>query len=250
MGENPRDAARNADADAGTSIGGTGSDRTPDPLVALDDVTKRYGGVTALESVSLSVRPGTVHGLVGPNGAGKTTTLALLSGLARPTSGRVARSTDAVGYGFQEPRFYPELTPRENLAVFRGLASDPPPRNWIDRLVTGLGIEPAVHRRAGDLSGGFRTRLDLALALVGRPRLLLLDEPLADVDDVSADRIVSFLEEYLAADDERAIVVSTHDVAAFADHFDHLTVVVDGAVRYDGPPGPDVSDRIRRALER
>ena len=217
--------------------------------IVLEGVTKRYGATTALDDVSLGIRPGTFHGLVGPNGAGKSTLFALLTGLARPTDGRVTRTVDSVGYSFQEPRFYPDLTPRENLAVFRSMAADPPPTEWIDTLLEELRLEPAADRRAADLSGGFRSKLDLALALVSRPRIVLLDEPLADVDDHSAGRIVDFLASYRRDRPDRAVVVSTHDVASFAPELERLTVVVDGAIRFDDAPEDDVLEQYRAVLE-
>ncbi|SEH16364.1 ABC-2 type transport system ATP-binding protein [Natronorubrum sediminis] len=216
--------------------------------LALVDVTKRYGDTTALEDLSVAIHPGTFHGLIGPNGSGKTTLFAILAGLTRPSSGRVSVPEDAtVGYSFQEPRFYPALTVRENLEVFRGFADDPPPDSWLETLLEELRLEPVADRRADELSGGFRTKLDLGLALIKRPQFLLLDEPLADVDDYSRRRITSFLEEYRA--DGRTVVVSTHNVASFAEQFDRLTVVVDGELRYDGSPDADVVAQYRSVLE-
>ncbi|ELY51359.1 ABC transporter ATP-binding protein [Natronorubrum bangense] len=216
--------------------------------LTLVDVTKRYGETTALEGLSLTFCPGTFHGLIGPNGSGKTTLFALLAGLTRPSSGRIERDSAAtVGYSFQEPRFYPALTVRENLEIFRGFAAEPPPKTWLETLLEELRLEPAADRRAAELSGGFRKKLDLALALVKRPQFLLLDEPLADVDDYSRRRIRSFLETYQT--DDRTVVVSTHNVAAFADRLDRLTVIVDGDLRFDGPPKDDVVAQYRTVLE-
>jgi len=213
---------------------------------AVEAASKRYGDVTALSAVSVTVAPGRFHGLVGPNGSGKTTLFHLLSGLARPTGGRVRRPPVPVGVGFQVPRFYPDLTVRENLSVFRSFAADPPPADWTETLLEALRLDPAAHRKASDLSGGFRTKLDLALAMVKRPRYLLLDEPLTDVDDYSRRRIVAFLADYPG--EERSVVVSTHNVEAFADAFDRLTVLADGTVAFDGPVDDPVA-RYRAALE-
>ena len=225
-------------------------DRTGDstPALALSGVTKRYGPTTALSDVTVAFEPGTFHGLIGPNGSGKTTLFALLAGLARPTSGTVDRGGARVGFSFQEPRFYPSLTVRENLEIFRAFADDPPPRSWIDTLLEELRLAPAERRRADELSGGFRKKLDLGLALVKRPQFLLLDEPLADVDDHSRRRIRAFLDAYRREGD-RTVVVSTHNVAAFADLFDRVTILVDGEIRADGAPAEDVVAQYRDALE-
>ncbi|WP_247002521.1 ABC transporter ATP-binding protein [Halosolutus gelatinilyticus] len=244
--ETTADDTTTDDADDATDLAAD-PDGTDAPL-ALSNATKRYGKTTALEGVSLAFEPGTFHGLIGPNGSGKTTLFALLAGLARPTSGRVDRASASVGYSFQEPRFYPDLTVRENLAVFRGFVDDPPPESWTETLLDELRLAPAAHRRADELSGGFRTKLDLALALVKRPRFLLLDEPLADVDEYSRRRIRSFLASY-QRESNRTVVVSTHNVAAFADLFDRVTVIVDGELRIDGPPEEDVLAQYRSALD-
>jgi ABC-2 type transport system ATP-binding protein len=214
---------------------------------AVEGVTKHYDGVTALSGVSVDVEVGSFHGLVGPNGSGKTTLFHLLSGLARPTGGRVRRPPVPVGVGFQVPRFYPDLTVRENLSVFRSFAADPPPADWTETLLEELRLDPAAHRKASDLSGGFRTKLDLALAMVKRPTFLLLDEPLTDVDDHSRRRIISFLSTYPGED--RCVVVSTHNVEAFGPAFDRVTVLVDGTVAFDGPAEDDAIAQYRAALE-
>jgi ABC-2 type transport system ATP-binding protein len=213
----------------------------------VEGVTKHYDGVTALSGVSVDVEVGSFHGLVGPNGSGKTTLFHLLSGLARPTGGRVRRPPVPVGVGFQVPRFYPDLTVRENLSVFRSFAADPPPADWTETLLEELRLDPAAHRKASDLSGGFRTKLDLALAMVKRPTFLLLDEPLTDVDDHSRRRIISFLSTYPGED--RCVVVSTHNVEAFGPAFDRVTVLVDGTVAFDGPAEDDAIAQYRAALE-
>ncbi|WP_290815038.1 ABC transporter ATP-binding protein [Halovivax sp.] len=210
--------------------------REATPDIRLVDVTKRYAAATALEGVTIDIRPGEFHGLVGPNGSGKTTLFRVLAGLTRPTEGRVERRGDpTVGFSFQEPRFYPELTVRENVSVFRRLSGASVDDDWVETLYEELRLEPAVHRRADELSGGFRTKLDLALALLARPQYVLLDEPLADVDEHSRRRIRAFLERYQRAEPDRTVVVSTHNVRAFARSFDRLTVLVDGTVRADEP---------------
>jgi len=237
-------------------------------VVAVEDVHKHYGArwgigvprprdsdgeegasdtVVALDGVSLSVEPGEFRGLLGPNGSGKTTLFRLIAGLERPSAGRVVRPDATVGHSFQRPCFYEDLTVRENLRVFRAFDDDPPAWSWVEELLEGLRLAPASHRIAGDLSGGFSTKLDLALAMLGRPDVLLLDEPFTDVDDYSRRRIRSFLAAY--NDDGRTIVVSTHNVEAFAPVLDAITVVLDGTVRYDGPPSADLTTQYRDLLE-
>jgi ABC-2 type transport system ATP-binding protein len=203
--------------------------------------------VVALDGVSLAIEHGEFRGLLGPNGSGKTTLFRLIAGLERPTSGTVSRPDASVGYSFQRPCFFEDLTVRENLRVFHRLLDDPPDWSWTEELIGGLRLDPADHRVAGDLSAGFATKLDLALALLGRPSVLLLDEPFADVDDYSRRRIRSFLADYRT--DDRTIVVSTHNVEAFAPVLDRVTILLDGTLRYDGEPAADALGQYRELLE-
>lgn len=210
---------------------------TPDPLV-VDGVSKRYGDVLALDGVSLRVDPGTIHCLLGPNGSGKTTLFDVVLGLTRPTSGTVDRGDGTVGCGFQDPTFYPDLTVAENLATFAGL-TDGADATWRERVVEELGLSRVAERSAGALSGGWRKRLDLALAVLGRPAYVVLDEPLDDLDDVVRRRVLDFLATYRS--EGGAVLVATHRAAAFEGLADHVTVLRDGEVRLDSPT--DALDR-------
>ncbi len=201
--------------------------------LALEAVTKEYGTVVALDDVSVAVPDSGFHCLLGPNGSGKTTMLRLLLGLERPTQGQVHREGVTLGCGFQDPSFYPSLSVRENLVVFAGLL-DGADADWRDRLVEELRLEPALHRIAGDLSGGYARKLDLALAMLDQPDVVLLDEPLGALDDVSRQQLLVVLRDYCEAGN--AVVVSTHQVSVFEPYLDHVTVVFDGEVRYDGAP--------------
>ncbi|RXK48349.1 ATP-binding cassette domain-containing protein [Halorientalis pallida] len=203
-----------------------------DPILALREISKAYGDVTALSGVDLSVEPGTIHALVGPNGSGKTTLFRIALGLTRPSSGSVDAPADGIGPGFQRANFYRDLTVAENLDVFAALtgADD---EAWREELCSTLRLDRVRDRRAGDLSGGFGKKLDLALALLNRPAVVCLDEPMGDLDDVSKTNLLDLLTDY--RDEGHAVVVSTHQLGAFADVIDHLTVLHDGAVLVDEP---------------
>ncbi len=200
--------------------------------LALEDVSRLYGDVLAVDDVSLSFGDSTFHCLLGPNGSGKTTIFRLLLGLDRPSSGTVTRDTHTVGCGFQRPTFYPSLSVRENLDVFASLAGESG-QAWRERLLDALQLRPVLDRPAGELSGGYARKLDLALALLDRPGVVLLDEPLGALDDVSADRLVSFLAAY--RDAGHCVVVSTHRATEFEPHLDRVTIVAGGTVLLDAP---------------
>jgi len=197
--------------------------------IRLAGVSKRYDGVTVLDSVSLRIETGDVHALVGPNGSGKSTLLSLVLGLTRPSDGTVSRPEDHVGCSFQTPSLYPDLTVDENLDVFAAMgAAD---RAWVETVRSGLGLEPVCSRVVGDLSGGYQCLVDVALAFVRRPAFVLLDEPLDELDSGTRERVVEFVTEYV--DGDRTVLVSTHHLDAFGPSLDRLTVLADGTVRYD-----------------
>jgi ABC-2 type transport system ATP-binding protein len=150
--------------------------------------TRRYGGVAALDNVSLEVRAGELVGLLGPNGAGKTTLLNLLVGLRRPSAGRVelfggdprdAHNRRAIGVTPQETGLPPTLRVGEVVDYVGAHFPDPVGR---DELLPRFGLDGLAKRQTGGLSGGQRRRLAVALAFVGRPRLVFLDEPTTGLD--------------------------------------------------------------------
>lgn len=203
---------------------------TGDSCITIDGVTKSFGSVVAVDDVSLSVASGTYHCLLGPNGSGKTTLLRLVLGLQRPDRGQIDVAAATVGCGFQQPNFYPGLTVRENIDVFAGLVGADN-SEWTETVVEELRLTPALDRRAGSLSGGYARKLDLTLALVNRPDVLLLDEPLGALDDVSTTRLLSFLDAYVG--DGNTILLSTHHVTAFEPYLDRVTLMHDGRVLVD-----------------
>ena len=156
----------------------------------VESVVKRYGDRVALDDVSLSVEPGEVCGLLGPNGAGKTTLVSIIAGLREAdsgrvsvagvdmaTGGRVARAQ--VGLAAQETGIYPTVTVRENLVLFADLAGyrNPQRDQRVEDVAEILELTEFLPRLARHLSGGEKRRLHTAMALLHRPRVLLLDEP-------------------------------------------------------------------------
>lgn len=157
-------------------------------LATLDRVSRRFGDVVALDDVSLSIEPGVVLGLLGPNGAGKSTLISLLQGLRRPTSGAVrlfggdpadARSRIRLGSTPQETALPPALRVGE---VIDFVGRHFPERLPVEELAAEFGLEELLRRQTGALSGGQKRRLSVALAFVGRPQLVLLDEPTTGLD--------------------------------------------------------------------
>ena len=202
-------------------------------LAQLDRVSRRYGDITAVDDVSLDIEPGSIVGLLGPNGAGKTTLISLQQGLRRPTSGRVAlfggdpgdaRNRRHLGSTPQETALPPTLKVRE---VIDFVGAHFPDRIPTADLAAEFGLDELLRRQAGSLSGGQKRRLSVALAFVGDPRLVLLDEPTTGLD-VDARRT---LWDALRRQHDRGatIVVTSHyleEIEALAER-----VVVMGAGR-------------------
>lgn len=197
--------------------------------ITFTGVSKQYGPVTALDDIDLTIEPGTCHALTGANGSGKTTVLRLIAGLTTPTTGTIDRPPGRVGYAFQQPNIYPSLSVRENIDVFGTLSAADP--DWIDDLLTTFRLDRVTHRPATALSDGYQKKLDLALAFLARPPTVLLDEPLADIDDQTAANLVEFLDSYTTG--ERVVVLATHNATRFADVLDETTHLHDGSIDSD-----------------
>jgi ABC-2 type transport system ATP-binding protein len=179
-----------------------------DPALALDGVTKRYGAVHALQSLSFAVAPGQMFGLIGPDGAGKTTTIRLLCGLLRADGGRVrvlghdpirehGQIMRSVGYLSQRFSLYGDLSIDENIAFFAEIHGLRGYEAHRDRLLDLTQLRPFRDRLADRLSGGMKQKLALACTLVHEPRVILLDEPTTGVDPVSRREFWKLLSEFL-----------------------------------------------------
>ncbi len=162
----------------------------PGARIEISHLTKRFGGFTAVDDLSFAVEPGRITGFLGPNGAGKTTTLRMALGLVHPTSGSVTIDGQAythladplgtVGAALEATGFHPGRSGRDHLRVLAAASGIPDSR--VDELLELTGIPAFARRRAGAYSMGMRQRLALAAALLGDPRVLILDEPANGLD--------------------------------------------------------------------
>ena len=216
-------------------------------VLEVTDLTKRYGDRTALDGVSLSVAPGEVCGLLGPNGAGKTTLVSIVAGLRTAdagsvlvdgvdvaTGGRAARQ--AMGLAAQETGIYPTLTVRDNLQLFARLAGFRGTAlvERIDEVADIMELTDLADRPARQLSGGEKRRLHTAMALVHRPRLLMLDEPTTGVDVATRSRLLEAISR-LAAEEGCAIVYSTHYLPEIEALGATVAILDHGRIRARGP---------------
>ena len=211
-------------------------------IIETKALTKRYGALTAVDDLNLTVRQGEVFGLLGPNGAGKTTTTLMLLGLTEPTAGSASISgVDCtrnpiqvkrfVGYLPDNMGFYPDMTGRQNLRMtgaMNGLSGDYLEAR-IDELVARVGMTEAVDRRAGTYSKGMKQRLGLAAALLGYPKLLILDEPTNGLDPIGIAEVRDFIR---ALCDERGktILISSHILSEIALLADDIGIIDHGVL--------------------
>jgi ABC-type multidrug transport system ATPase subunit len=201
------------------------------PLLAARGVSRRYGDHVALEPTDLEVAAGEVVALVGPNGAGKSTLLAILAGALPPSTGTVERASGVgVGWMPQRPAHYGRLTARENLEFFARLEGEDEPEAAAGRLLDDF--ELPTDRPSSNLSVGNRQRLNLAIALLGSPTVLLLDEPTASLDPAQRTRLWERTASLAAS--AGAVVVATQNVEDLERTCDRVVELVEGRAVFAG----------------
>ncbi len=203
---------------------------TTQAAIETAGLTKHFPGVQALTDLTLEVPTGSIYGFLGPNGAGKTTALKMLAGLTRPTSGTArvagipveagAAYRQAVGFLGQEPRFYGWMTGREVIQYVGSLypADARPNKARIQEVIDLVGIADAADRPSKTYSGGMRQRLGIAQAIVTRPKVVLLDEPVSALDPIGRREVLELM---TALKGEVTVFYSTHildDVQRVSDH--------------------------------
>ena len=209
--------------------------------ISFHKLTKRYGSVLAVDDLSFDVLPGRVTGFLGPNGSGKTTTLRILLGLAAPTSGtatiagwpyrRLPDPMRRVGAALDSNTFHPGRSAAQHLRIIT-TAADLPPRR-VDEVLDLVGLSDVAGRKVGGFSADMRQRLSLAGALLGNPRVLVLDEPLNGLDPDGIRWIRGLLRSQAAGG--RTVLVSSHLLSEVAQTVDHVVIVSAGQVRFAGP---------------
>jgi ABC-2 type transport system ATP-binding protein len=208
-------------------------------MITTEGLTKRYRRRYALSDITLEIPDGGVTALVGPNGAGKSTLLKLCIGFERPTSGRLevngfdpvrrrAKAVASIGYVPQTASLYRDLSVLDHLRLAGAVRPGFDPNHARERL-RPLGIP--VTARVGELSGGEQSQVCLAIALGTRAPLLLLDEPLANLDPLARRDFLRVAR--LAADDGTTVVLSSHALSEIEDTADRLLVLGEGRVLYD-----------------
>ena len=202
-------------------------------VLEISDLTKRYGKVTALAGLDLTLHDGTVHGLVGPNGAGKTTMLLIISGLRRKTSGEITFGvpTNKVMLMPDTPDFFPLLTAREIVDLARYPFRKEVSEESVTEVIELVGLGDSIDRRVGGFSRGMKQRLGLATTLIGEPQLLLLDEPCSALDPIGRREILDVI---FRLRSKSTVLFSTHLLSDVEAVCDSVTVVDHGKALYEG----------------
>jgi len=239
------------------------------PTLETRGLTKRFGGLTAVDDLSLSLPGGQLHAIIGPNGAGKTTFFNLISGLLHPSSGEVFfRGRNITGLSAHEisrlgikrtlqvKSVFARQTVAENLWItyegskrllhpFRDADSDKTARERVERTLEKIGLTALARREAGTLSYGDVALLEIGMALISEPQLLLLDEPTCGMSPAETERAVVRIREMARTID---IVIIEHDMPVVFDIADAITVMAQGAILASGNAKEIAADeRVREA---
>lgn len=214
--------------------------RTAAPAMEVTDLRRSYGSFEAVRGISLEVAPGEVLALLGVNGAGKTSALEVVEGLARPDAGHVeilgcdpvrdrARVRPHLGGLLQTSGLPADLTVAETVATWAGTLTAPRP---VADAMAQVGLSDRAQVRVGSLSGGERRRLDLALALLGQPSVLVLDEPTTGLDPESRRQVWGLIKDLFA--DGAAVLLTTHDLEEAAELADRVAIMREGQIVLSG----------------
>jgi ABC-2 type transport system ATP-binding protein len=209
--------------------------------IEVQHLTKSFGsGVTAVKDLSFSIAPGKVTGFLGPNGAGKTTTLRCLLGLVSPTSGtatidgqtyrQLQNPITVVGASLEASGFHPARSARNHLRVLAAAANIPDSR--VDHVLHTVGLSESANRKVGGYSLGMRQRLALAVALLGDPKVLILDEPANGLDPEGISWLRSFLRHQAGLG--ITVLVSSHVLSEVQQTVDNVIIIRSGSLVYQG----------------
>ena len=204
---------------------------------------KRFGGREALRGVSFAAGAGELVAVIGPNGAGKTTLLSILAGILKPDGGELALGKGAVGWVPQQAALYRRLTVEENLLLFARLEKHPEPRASVAEMLELTGLAERRGEIVARLSGGNQQRINIAIGLLARPGVLLLDEPSVGLDPRQRARLWEFISGL--AGRGTTVIFSTHDIQEAERYGNRMLVLADGEALFDG-----TADAVREAVRR
>jgi len=204
-------------------------------------LVKRYGEREALKGIDFAAHPGELVAIIGPNGAGKTTLLSILAGTVKPDAGDVSSLDGDVGWVPQQAALYRRLTVEENLLLFARLEKHEDPRGAVEEMLELTELRERRAETVAKLSGGNQQRINIAIGLLARPVVLLLDEPSVGLDPRQRARLWEFVSGL--AERGTTVIFSTHDIQEAERYGQRLLVLADGERLFDGS-----SDALREAV--
>ena len=214
-----------------------------DLILETNNLTKKFGRQAAVHGVSLQIERNTVYGLLGPNGAGKSTTLKMILGLLRPTQGEILFDGERwkrehlakIGSLIETPALYGNLTAVENLMVHTRLMGIP--KDKIYEVLETVDLKDTGRKRAAQFSFGMKERLGIAIALLGDPRLLILDEPTNGLDPVGIQELRELIETFPQRG--MTVILSSHILSEVAQVVDNIGIINRGPLMFQGKPNPN-----------
>ena len=215
-------------------------------ILTTTNLCKSFGGQKAVNNISLNIEKNSVYGLLGPNGAGKSTTLKMLTGILKPTSGTIEfdghkwkrNDLNNIGALIEMPPLYENLTAYENLKVrttILGLTDE-----RIDEVLEIVRLTDTGKKKAGQFSLGMKQRLGIAIALLNRPKLLILDEPTNGLDPIGIEELRELIRSFPAKG--ITVILSSHILSEVQQAADHVGIIAGGVLGYESKlhPGKDL----------
>ena len=216
-------------------------------MIEVEHLTKRYGAHTAVDDISFTVEDGCIYGLLGPNGAGKSTTMNILTGYLSATAGTVKvaghdiaeeplEAKKAIGYLPEQPPLYPEMTVREYLlfvAELKGVKQKKDRAAMVETAMGRTGLQPMQNRLIRNLSKGYRQRVGIAAALLGEPKVIILDEPTVGLDPAQVIEIRSLIHDLGRT---HTVILSSHILSEVQTVCDRVLIISEGKLSAQGTP--------------
>ncbi len=210
-----------------------------DLILKIENLNKSFKGQKIVDNVSLEIQRNTVYGLLGPNGAGKSTTLKMMTGMLRPNAGNIIfnghtwtrNDLQDIGVLIETPPLYDNLTATENLQV-RTIALGLP-QSRIEEVLKIVDLTNTGKKRAGQFSLGMKQRLGIAIALLNKPKLLILDEPTNGLDPIGIQELRQLIRSF--PEQGITVILSSHILSEVEQVVDDIGIIADGKLGYQGP---------------
>ncbi|TYR79753.1 ABC transporter ATP-binding protein [Priestia megaterium] len=212
-------------------------------MIKIEKVSKRYGRKKSLNKVTLHVKQGEIVGLLGPNGAGKSTLLSILATITKPSSGEItigghrlkkkkSAIRELIGYVPQDIALWEELTVKENMRLFSKMTKQPITDDELKTLCKAVQLEGKWKEKVHSLSGGMKRKLNIAVALIHRPAVMLMDEPTVGIDLQSKMEIARYIKQL--AREGKTVIYITHDMNEILGLCDRFAVLKEGELQFVG----------------